>query len=262
MTEDNESKLEIDWLRTIAGALAAVSSAVALSTLGAAGTIIGAALGSVIATVGGALYGHGLDRSRRRLAEAQTLAIRKVGVAQAEVRRANRSRGDGTLVDAHLTHADENLDQAKEDLEAIASEPEQPAWRERFATLPWKRIALVAAGLFAAAILAITAFELATGSSVSEITGGSDKGDGPTISRIGGGADETKDEPSQPEGEPDDEPSSEPSPSPTQEEEPTESDDPSPSEAPTSVPTPSEPVGSPELTEPTEPTEPESSPVG
>ena len=55
MTDDTH-KLEIDWLRTIGGALAAVSSAVLLSTLGAAGTIIGAALGSVIVTVGGALY--------------------------------------------------------------------------------------------------------------------------------------------------------------------------------------------------------------
>ena len=33
MTEDSRSTLEIDWLRTVAGALAAVSSAVLLSTL-------------------------------------------------------------------------------------------------------------------------------------------------------------------------------------------------------------------------------------
>lgn len=51
MTEGTDRKLGIDWLRTIAGALAAVSAAVLLSTLGAAGTLIGAALGSVVATV-------------------------------------------------------------------------------------------------------------------------------------------------------------------------------------------------------------------
>ena len=90
MTADPSPKLDIDWLKTIAGALAAVSSAVLLSTLGAAGTIIGAALGSVIVTVGGALYSQGLARSRERLLQAQTAALRKVGVAQAEVRRAGR----------------------------------------------------------------------------------------------------------------------------------------------------------------------------
>ena len=51
--------------------------------------------------------------------------------------------------------------------------------------LPWKRIALAAAGLFAAAVVAITAFELLVGESVSSITGGS-HGDGPTIGRIVG----------------------------------------------------------------------------
>ena len=190
MTADPSPKLDIDWLKTIAGALAAVSSAVLLSTLGAAGTIIGAALGSVIATVGGALYSQGLAHSRERLAQAQTLAMRRVGIAQAEVRRASRQQGDDPAVDAHLAHADERLGEAKADLGAIADEPSDVGWRERLVVLPWKRISLVAAGLFAAAILAITAFELVAGESVSSITGGTDGGGGPTISRIGGGSDD------------------------------------------------------------------------
>src|SRR6478735_802921 len=106
MTEDTGQKLGIDWLKTIAGALAAVSSAVLLSTLGAAGTIIGAALGSVVVTVGGALYTQGLARSHQRLAHVQTAALRKVGVAQAEVRRASRRQGDDEAVGAHLAYAD------------------------------------------------------------------------------------------------------------------------------------------------------------
>ena len=40
----------IDWPATFAGAGAAVTVALLLSTLGAAGTLIGAALGSVVAT--------------------------------------------------------------------------------------------------------------------------------------------------------------------------------------------------------------------
>lgn len=155
MTEDTGQKLGIDWLKTIAGALAAVSSAVLLSTLGAAGTVIGAALGSVVVTVGGALYGQGLARSRARLAHAPITPRRKPGI----------SRG-------------------------LADEPHDLGRRERLLMLPWKQISLGAAGLFAASVLAITAFELLAGRTVSSITGGSDGGGGTTITHIGGGSED------------------------------------------------------------------------
>ena len=190
MTDDTSQKLEIDWLRTVGGALAAVSSAVLLSTLGAAGTIIGAALGSVIATVGGALYSQGLVRSRERLVQAQGAAMRKVGVAQAEVRRAGRKQGDTSTVGAHLAHAQATLDEAKGDLDALSEEAVATGWGARLALLPWKRIALVAAVLFALTVVAITAFELVVGRSVSEITTGS-HGGGSTIGRVVGGGSNT-----------------------------------------------------------------------
>jgi hypothetical protein len=241
MTEDTQ-KLEIDWLKTIGGALAAVSSAVLLSTLGAAGTIIGAALGSVVVTVSGALYSQGLARSRHRLLQAQTAALRKVGVAQAEVRRAGRTSGDGRTVDAHLAHAQATLDRAKDDLGTLSDEPDGHGWRARFLVLPWKRIALAAAGLFAAAVLAITAFELLVGESVSSITGGS-HGHGPTIGRIVGndphpaGPDEDVPPADQesPASEPSQQPSEQVTPSATPSDEP--SAPPSESVAPTPEPT-------------------------
>lgn len=156
-SEDSRSRLEIDWLKTLAGALAAVSSAVLLSTLGAAGTIIGAALGSVVVTVGSALYGQGLDRSRR-LTRAQVAAVRKAGTAQT----------------------------GRAPVPAEAASPDRGDWRRRLALLPWKRLALVAAALFAATVLAITAFELAAGRSVASFTGGGGSG-GTTITHLGGG---------------------------------------------------------------------------
>jgi hypothetical protein len=254
MSEDNGQKVEIDWLRTIAGALAAVSSAVLLSTLGAAGTLIGAALGSVIATVGGALYTQGLATSRAQLARAQETARLKVGIAQAELRRANRQQADAPAVDAHLSHAEERLDEARNDLDAaLAEQPKASGWRERLGMLPWKRISLVAAGLFGAAILAITTFELATGEAVSSMTGGTDDGGGTTISRIGAGSDAQtpQDEPADDEQPPPaDDPSAEPSTEPSAE--PTEEPDPTPSEEPSLDPTPSLPTATSEPTEPTE----------
>ena len=269
MAEHLSQKLGIDWLKTIAGALAAVSSAVLLSTLGAAGTIIGAALGSVVVTVGGALYNQGLGRSRERLVQAQAAALRKAGIAQAEVRRARRHQGDDQTADAHLTHAEERLDEAKGDLEAVTVERAGPGWRERFGMLPWKRISLVAAGLFAAAVLTITAFELVTGETLSSITGGSDGGGGTTITHLGGSDGETSqhddkapsDDGSSPTSEPTSEPSSEPSSElsggPSGEASPTDEPTSAPTESPsgfsTTEPTPTTP-SSPASTLPTGPT--------
>ncbi|MFZ2016864.1 MAG: hypothetical protein WAV00_23865 [Nocardioides sp.] len=185
MTEDTGQKLGIDWLKTIAGALAAVSAAVLLSTLGAAGTIIGAALGSVVATVGGALYSQGLARSHEHVARASQAARQKVWTARAEIRGANRGQGDGQAIDVDLTEAEERLDEAKDDLDAVAENLDELTWRERFAILPWKQISLAAAGVFVVAVLAITGFELVAGRTVSSITGGTNGGGGTTITHIG-----------------------------------------------------------------------------
>ncbi len=224
MTPDTSRKVEIDWLKTTGGAFAAVSSAVLLSTLGAAGTIIGAALGSVIVTVGGALYSQGLARSQQRLVQVQTAAKRKAGAA----------------------HAEERLDEVNDDLASMTDEPAGPGWRERLGKLSWKRISLIAAGLFVAAVLAITAFELAVGQSVSSITGGSEGSGRTTIGRLSGGSDE--DAPTEENRAPSDEESSD-QPAPT--DEPTDEPTPAP-ESETPSPTPSAPTTD-ETAEPTDP---------
>jgi hypothetical protein len=257
MSEDNGGRLDIDWLRTMAGALAAVSSAVLLSTLGAAGTLIGAALGSVVATVGGALYTQGLASSREQLARAQSAARHHVGIAQSELRRAQRQPGDGAAGDAHVAQAEERLEEAQDELDTLDEEPALPDWRERIRALPWRQISILAAGVFVAAILAITAFELATGDSVSEITGGTDGEGGTTISRLGGGSDDAgskdespkddqPDEQEAPAGRPSDEPSADTSATTKPDETPTSA----PSGTPTSGPTLEVPS---ETTEPSEP---------
>ena len=198
MTEDTSQaspvrRLEIDWVKTVAGALAAVSSAVLLSTLGAAGTIIGAALGSLLVTVGSALYGQGLERSRRRLAQAQSSAVQRVGAAQAEVRRAGRrsARGPaGASARSGLEHAERHLADARRDLDRVSGDrppPGPPAsWRSRLGGLPWRHVALVAAGLFVLAVLLITSFELLAGRSLASYTGGTHGTGGTTITRLGG----------------------------------------------------------------------------
>src|SRR5687768_6234935 len=134
-TTTDEPKLDIDWLKTTAGALAAVSTAVLLSTLGAVGTLIGAALGSVAATVGSAVYAQGLAKSKQVALKAQVTALHKVGVAQAEVRRASRLE-DEDAIEAHLDAADERLGEAKADLDEAAQDSLPPSWGDRFRALP------------------------------------------------------------------------------------------------------------------------------
>lgn len=192
--------LDIDWVRTIAGALAAITTAVLLSTLGAAGTLIGAALGSVAATVATAVYSQGLARSKARLAAAQERALHKVDQAQSEVRRAAR-RGDASRLpraERKLAEAADELGQADLDDGAAGSADDasagSPAWRERLADLPWKRIALVAAGLFVLVVVVISIFEALTGRTVSSYTGGSDRDGGTTITRITGGGSSSSDD--------------------------------------------------------------------
>ena len=268
---DNPPKLDIDWLKTAAGALAAVTTAVLLSTLGAVGTLIGAALGSVAATLGSAIYAQGLAKSKRAVLKAQETAMHKVGIAQAEVRRAGRrhDEGDDTAAEAHLDAADERLGEAKVELDDAAHEPVATlTWGERLATLPWKRIALLAAGTFLVVLLAITAFEKIAGQSVSRLVGGTDKqqsttfggvtGNGDDDGRDGGGKDEPdKPRPSQELSESAD-PSEEPS-SDAPSETPTETPTQTPSQTPSATTSPTPTVPTPTLPSPTVPT-PSSSP--
>ncbi|MBM7518804.1 hypothetical protein [Nocardioides nitrophenolicus] len=206
MTGDTDERVRrgpsIDWPATFAGAGAAVTVAVLLSTLGAAGTLIGAALGSVIATVSTALYKQGIESSRRRVAEVQAAALER------EAARAHR----------HV-EATEVLDQVEGD------EPVPAPAGSRWAALPWKRIALLAAVIFVIAVVVISAVELIAGRSVSTLTGGTDGKDRTSIGGVFGDRGDSGDRPRKQEL--------------PAEETPTPTPTPSPTEPTTGVPTPS-----------------------
>lgn len=179
---DPPRRIEISWVQAVAGALAAVSSAVLLSTVGVAGTVIGAALGSVAATVGSAVYGHYLAASRDRVAAA--------AAARASVRRAQDVVADGAGV-ADVAELDD--DATRETGAAGDTHP----WRAAVHGLRWRRIVLTAGVIFVVAMSAILTFELVAGRAVSTYTGGSDT-DGPRVSVPGvdGGDDESEPSPS------------------------------------------------------------------
>ena len=247
MTDDPDApeKVQIDWTRAVAGALAAVASAVLLSTLGAAGTVLGAAIGSFVVTVGSAMFAQGLSKSQRKLATKQKDASNKVGIARAEVLRAARA-DDTAAHDSHLDHADERLAEAREELDEVILATSPVSWRERLSRLPWKHIGLTTLALFVVALVVITVFELLAGESVSSITGGSDSGT-TTIGHVGGsdpGRNDRKEPDDQPTGSTAPSESVSPSDEPTETTSPTETQPPSPAgstaptETPTATPTP------------------------
>src|SRR5689334_18319190 len=110
-------KVDVSWPQVVASALAAVSSAVLLSTVGVAGTLIGAAVGSVVATVGTAVYRYSLEASRERVAAAQNAALTRVARARAQAHVARGAALDDTYAQRRLAQAEDELDDAEHDLD-------------------------------------------------------------------------------------------------------------------------------------------------
>lgn len=202
MNKQDEPPAKIDWPSVFAGAGAAVTVAVLLSTLGAAGTLVGAALGSVVATVSTALYKQGIQSSRRKMAEVQATALQRVGQAQQEVRRA-AAHSDSATVASNLARADAHLANASSELDDSAVEPApapaplsvDPAPPAAHAAptgglkaLPWRRVALLAGAVFVVAMLAISGFEVLAGKSVSSLTGGSTTDKRTSVTGLFGGS--------------------------------------------------------------------------
>jgi hypothetical protein len=171
---EESRKLEINWVQAAAGALAAMSSAVLLSTVGVAGTLVGAAVGSVVVTLGNAVYSHYLQLSRERVSAAHAAARLRVERARADVQGTAAEAGSRTGVGAGLDAAERELGAAERDLTAREGSTAHVGLRESLSGLPWKRLAWIAAAIFVVAMLVILAFELITGRAVSTYTGGSD----------------------------------------------------------------------------------------
>ncbi len=198
MSEDHR-RIEVNWVQAMAGALAAVTSAVLLSTVGVAGTLIGAALGSLAVTFGNAVYSYTIGATKERVATASTQAAAKIGRAQTLVQSASQGvRAGEPGAEEELEAAGEDLHRAQAVLVEERERPPKVGWKAVLAGLPWKRIALASAGVFVAAMLVILTFELVTGRAVSSYTGGSDSSrhsSVPGLGGSGGGGDEEDPQP-------------------------------------------------------------------
>lgn len=140
VAEEKEPFLGLSFPQLTGGALAAVVSAVAASTLGVAGTLIGAALGSVIVTVTAAAVNQGLTTAGSTLRSRQSLAA----AAPAATGRTRMTTSPGrTPTETVTTHR-----------------------ARRVLRLP-RRVWLAAAAVFAIAMIGLTLTEQVLGHPVS-----------------------------------------------------------------------------------------------
>jgi hypothetical protein len=163
--DDTTRKINLNLTHVAAAALAAVTTAVLGSVLGAAGTLIGAAGASVITTIGTTLYQASLERSRERV---HSLAQRTRPLSSSRERS-----GTGA---SHSAAANAAL--GDEQLTGSTRGPQPGDRSRRFMTLRWGAMIVGALGAFMLAMMVITSFEWASG----ETVGGNGKGT--TIGRV------------------------------------------------------------------------------
>jgi hypothetical protein len=167
-------KVSFSWPQLAGGALAAVTAAAIGSRLGVGGTLIGAAVASIIGGVGGTLYSAGIDRTHRKVADAISRGYDRVRSSDEYDRDAVHTLdGDG----------------ASPTLPGVDPEPRAEAGGQtRLDPAPvgrsdharrklWKVMGLSVAAMFLVALVAITVVELGLGRTL-------DGGDGTTISQV------------------------------------------------------------------------------
>lgn len=182
---EERRRIELNGTQVAASALAAVSSAFLLSSLGAAGTMIGAAIASVCATVGSAVYVHVFRRTGDQLRDVcaqMTPYPRRPAPSAAPVPPPGSE--DATRV---MPVFDPARGAAAEPLPAPPGTASSDGSRdgERPRNRTWLVRAVVGSvAVFAIAMAAITVAELGMGKSFASLFGNG--GDRPTISEIGG----------------------------------------------------------------------------
>ena len=228
---DQKDKLGLSATQVAAGAMAAVSASVASSFLGVAGTVIGAGVMSVIATVGSAVYSQSLRRGQERI--ARTLQRPPV-----------MGPDEGTAPTRELAVPG-----------AADADPAEGQAPGRLSRRAWLSIRGAALAVFLVAMVVVTSFEAIAGRPLSSLFGGGDSG-GTSVTRLVGESSRDK-EPAPPAPTPTDDaspesseeatpaeetptPEASPTPTPSSSSEPTPT--PTPVVTPSTVPTPSAPV--------------------
>lgn len=218
---------EVSWLQVAVSALAAVTAAWIASSLGVAGTLIGAALGSTVVTVSSAFYGRTLDKGKTLIVQTASGTI------------VQKSVDEGGIAEA-FEQVEELDGSPVERAEVIADDAPR--------RLHWKTIVVTIVLVLGLSVAAMGAYEIVTGDSYGA------RSDNPRIGNpMGGGSDQGSDDsdsdapdPTSTPGATSSTPAPRPSattPAPTQATTPTPAPTPTPSATtPTPTPTPTTPT--------------------
>ncbi len=225
--------------KVVAGTLAAVSAAVIGSFLGVAGTLVGAAIASVVGTVGTELYQRSLDRGAKKL---QTLAPTFVKAPAAT----------GTPEVAAASAEDSPSHTVPEELRQET--PAEPPLAPR-PGIRWGRVGLAAVALFILAMVPLTIVEVASGRTLANLVGSS-TATGTTLGTAVTGDNDQRPTDTQPSEQPSEESGGEETPAPATDDEPSAPNPTPPTDPetePTTAPTTEAPTtDAPEQTTPTD----------
>jgi outer membrane lipoprotein SlyB len=162
--KSKKSQRDLSVTQLVGGALAAMTAAALGSQLSVAGTVIGAALASIIAAVAGSLYTASLRRTRDKV---KTVFL---------TGQPNEVE-DPTVMEI-LPDSEGHIAGQRSHL--LAPETQSDPSPGPGSKLNWKRVAVAALAIFGIAAASLTAFELATGHALSG-------GKGTTIQQVSEG---------------------------------------------------------------------------
>jgi hypothetical protein len=163
--KDKPQGVQLSATQVAAGALAAVSSAVVASFFGLAGTLIGAALASVISTISAALYSNSLQKTNEKLRRA----------------RGQLTGRQAPVEDTRISPAAPPATPATQVLPAHLDPRHAPARRSR---PRWTKVAVYAAAVFVMAMGIVTGIELIGQKPVSALVSGTETSRSTTIGAI------------------------------------------------------------------------------
>jgi hypothetical protein len=153
--------------KLIASVLAAVSAAIVASFLGVAGTLVGTALVSLVATLGKDVYPN---------------SIRQTGSLLTEQRRDPAQDSDQPAESERQGGSDEATDSHPSDGPRRSHSPR--LFRGRGRRLSWKGGVAVAVAVFVVSIGVVTAIETVANALLAHLIGGSGQGGSTTVGRV------------------------------------------------------------------------------
>jgi hypothetical protein len=164
-------KIDLSMSQLLGGALAAMTAAALGSRLGVGGTVIGAAVASIIAGVASTFYTASLRASREKVKTVWTGRI-----AGTDTKAAVDVVPDTPVWDAPEAAAETRV---LPSIDPVHSQSHQAGVRQSVAgrNVPWKGVLVGAFAVFAIAFGGLTAFELLSGSALSG-------GQGTTIQQV------------------------------------------------------------------------------